>query len=666
MDRDDYLKLINNCSTLVKVINVLKRILSAASGGSFASKKEILNSAAWHLLARCHQKYFIYKSNKNQQILTEHGVNKINLRITTQDGEQLCIDNNPILICHTDKRLVYLLINNAHIKRISPSLMPAHMGVLHTLAALRGGNYPVYLSRSRECVKTHINRCVTCLKVFSVPQKVAEGSPRYVRHLKQSDLLFSVVSVDHLGPCYRSAFLHSRKSVKYWLLYILCVVSGGVSIQQCEDYSHASVVLALYNHSQIVGKAPQILYCDAGSSIAPKMESEIYKSYFGEHKMDVIKVEASHQYLNQSERSIKVFKSIMRSLLLQRDKLHLKNLSYQQVTAVLHCIANIMNSVPLQSAQLSNDTFLSVNHYLKPGWLIHQNNINLDSSRWAELQMSLDILSKEFGAAQQEFVKFMKVSLVAPSRRLLSQHPNLNPFKPGDLCLVFRKDNYGLGKIIRVHPQYCDILSSETKPPKMRHVHCNSLVLIYRRENIDGQSEDNPSCNDQSEDNLPGQVCHPHDQEDDDGINNDQLEAHYPGCAPLIGDDDGQPGHADQDDDGDRLISLKVRNDSYGCKRPHHQNQLQQHQVQNDDDISCPNIKHLRNKALKKHDNFYKIKVLSSRQIKTFHAKQTFDVSKTQQEEHLKNIYPARGNIKTQTWADKNTLLPIIPIFSGL
>ena len=473
LDKDSYNRLISNSRSLIKVLCVIKRILML-----FKSKQCTLKQS-FKILIKSHQNLFTADRVRSLYPVTDHsGLLCVTTRLSSEDGAIMEMCHRPYIVSHHDRRLTFLMIQNAHISTVRLA-MPAHLGPVYTLARLRQGDYAIHLTRAAQETKTFISKCAICLRVKGKPQDVGLGSPRFIKHLRQVDTIFSLCSTDQIGPYLKSPFCGSRKSIKYFILIIACILSGALSAELMEDNSRQSVLCALFLHSQRHTR-PRVLYCDRGSSINPQPGSNLYKHYFGEHPMEVIQCEASHQKLNYAERKIAELKKLLKTSLLARETLHMPNLNYMQIRATLSSVCTLLNSQPIVSP-LIGSVIISPQHLIKPNWLLSDDEADILSSPSAiELQSNLQLIRDQMAAAHQIFTKILKTSLISATRRSLRQHSSANPFQIGDLALSLKSNSYNLCKIIQLFPQHCQVLSAEKNPPVLKNVHCSLLVLIFR------------------------------------------------------------------------------------------------------------------------------------------------------------------------------------------
>ena len=286
-------------------------------------------------------------------------------------------------------------------------------------------------------------------------------------------------------------------SVKYYVLAILCNISKAITFQIMEDNTRASVTLALFTHSCTYRK-PEMVFADRGSSQVPHTDSQEYYQYFGGHKMMTHQYTANHQNLNQVERFIKECKKILRTVLCQRDKVKLPNLTYSQIRGILGAIQDTLNSRPI----FGHETFVCANHLLKPFLLVTDKEEKLIS-----MQVQLDLLRDLVGSAHNLFVSQLKAAFLHDKSRL-QQHKKKYNLQTGDIAIFFRADKYTLVRIIKFGPQYSECEVPGTVPLTLKTIHNSKLVLVYReRNNISANVNETIAHVTRQSDNMTAMLC---------------------------------------------------------------------------------------------------------------------------------------------------------------
>lgn len=471
LDKSRYSKLLLNCSSLRKVINIVILLVCLFRKGAVCGQQE-----AFLILINSHQMHFPGDKNTTlQPYKDKYGMCRARLRLTESDGTVLDMDHHPLIVSHHDHRLVYLLIDHAHRVNIHLS-NSAHLNATLTMARLRQNPFSVHLTRAAVCVRRFLQSCSVCLKYLGEPDKVPLGSPRIIRHLKQYNYVWSLVSLDQLGPYEKSPYKGSRKKIKYYILVLVCCVTGATNAEILEDNTRKSITAALYLHSQRFVR-PDVVICDKSTSVNVQPGSETYKYYFDNHPMQILQLEASHQQLNNVEATIKQIKKVIRTALLTRANVRLPSLSYSSVKCLLESVCFLFNSriIPITH---NEESFLTPLHLFKLDWFSTkgENNLNQMPSVF-QLEQNLNLLRTQLGDAVQIFHRMLKQILISNPKRHLRRNAQSNAFMPGDVCIFLKTSGYKLVRILSVEPQYCQAVTSDQSRIK---IHSSLLVLIHR------------------------------------------------------------------------------------------------------------------------------------------------------------------------------------------
>ena len=510
LEKSQYLKLISNCRSLLKVLGVIRRLIMMFRPGA----EECDMILAWRVLIRSHQRVF---KPHNIKLLTPHidkyGIQRAATRLSLEDALIMNVDREPAIVSHHDSRLVFLLILAAHVSDISLNC-PGHLSASLTLARLRQGDTGVWLTRGKAQVKAFIARCAPCLIIRGQPQQdLVMGSPRYIRYLRQKNIIYGAISADQLGPYQKLCFPGSRKLITYHLLVISCIISGALTVEILEKNDRNSILQALYLHSLKYCR-PHTLVCDASTSIHPRPGSESYKKYFGEWKMTVVQSEASHQLLSNVEPKIKSLKRIIKSALFSRKNLSMPNLSYTGLQTVIATVCNLLNSQPIKST-LDTESVCPAQLLNRDWFLTDGDEDILTSSSALQLQQNIQMIQRELNSAHEMFVKILKAALISCPQRNISQRSAKNIFRQFDICLSLKANSYNLCQILHVKDNYCIVRSSERYPPIIKNVHCTLLVLIFRPPVPPHSSDD-----DSRPPSPPGDPCPPLEQQQHSELSN--------------------------------------------------------------------------------------------------------------------------------------------------
>ena len=474
LDKPEYLQLLENCRSLAKVLNTIKIILCLLRKGLRSSLND-----AFLVLMFSHQRYYTVRHAKSLFARSdEYNILRIQTRLTDADGVKLNLNVAPILVSHEDHLLTTLLIRNAHLVHTTAPFY-GHLGTLHTMARLRSGSMAVHITRVQAEIKQYLKGCSVCQMCHGKPENVNLGSPRFVRHLKETRIIWSLISADQLGPYRRSPYKGARTFTKYWVLVLSDIVTGAVNCELLESNNNYSILMALFLHSQKY-QIPDFFICDRGSSINPRPGSANYKRFFGDHNMEILQIEASHQFLCSAEARIKQVKKVLKTSLHQRESLKIPNLSFSEIKSVLSALCNCFNSIQISSPLIS-ECFLTPNHFLKGGWYLESDPKNILQSPSAKLfNANLGVLHKKMGQAQEMFTKILRENLLACSAKYLRKYPGDNPFEVGDIVISLKANGFFLGEVLSIWPQFCGVLSTEFRPPAHKNIHVKLLILIHR------------------------------------------------------------------------------------------------------------------------------------------------------------------------------------------
>ena len=477
LDRDQYTRLLDNCRSLMKAINVVRLIISIFSVSFSKLQPQDQLNISFFVIAKSHQTYF--KAQKTKQARPAYDcyqIARISTRLSPEDGLALGVHHAPILISHHDKRLVWLLINHAHLAKTGVK-SPIHLGPVFTLSRLRSGHYPVHITRSRQYVEMHISKCVTCRFAHARPATAQLGSPRFIRHLHNNNIVFAICSMDPIGPWTHKTHRGSRTSTKFYLLLLSCLVTKTCNIVIMEGLKREEVIVAFRQHCNQY-RTPAELYVDKGTSINPLPGSDLWNRYFNGETCTVHQLEAGHQQNNFVERSVSVVKRLLRTSFLQREKLHFPDMTFCELSSLLSTVIHLLNSRPVFSTT-SGSQVITPNHLTKTH-LFHQADEDTDSAL-QNLQLNFQNFYSQLKITHSIFVKIVKDAFrsnLGTTQYLGNGQEAI--FLPGDFCLIFRTDKLAVGIVQDPGPQYCTVRTAETNPPALATVHNNKLLLLFR------------------------------------------------------------------------------------------------------------------------------------------------------------------------------------------
>ena len=457
-----YTRLLKNCSSLIKVINVITRLIGLFSTAFKQMSVADQSTISFLVMVKSHQTHF--KAERTKQARPTHdyyNISRISTRMTPEDGSSLGIHHAPVLISHHDVRLVWLLVNHAHLTKTGVK-SPIHLGPVFTLAKLRSGQYPVHITRARVTVEIHIKKCVICRFAHARPTTAQLGSPRFIRHLHNNDIVYAICSMDPLGPWYHRTHRTSKTKTRFYLLLLTCLVTKASNLVILEGLKREEIIIGFRQHCNQY-RTPIELYVDKGTSVNPKPGTELWERYFHGERCTIHQVESSHQQNNFCERTVSIISRLLRTSFLQRDKLHFPNLTFCELNSLLSTVILLLNSRPIFATTSGS-----------------QNPEDADSAM-ANLQMNFHNFYSQLKITHSIFVNIVKNAFRG---NLATTHflgvGKKAVFLTGDFVLIFRTDKIAVGLVMEPGPQYCVVKTAETRPPALANIHCNKLLLLHR------------------------------------------------------------------------------------------------------------------------------------------------------------------------------------------
>ena len=213
-----------------------------------------------------------------------------------------------------------------------------------------------------------ISSCVRCVRTSKAPPKFDPplGAPRFLNLLESSSPIFLGVSFDAIGPM---KFLLKRgargaKTIsKGYALIAICCITKFVSYYLMEDIQKVDIELAISTHCARY-RSPRFILTDNGTSndILDNHQQSIVEVLQKNVSMEILA--ASHQFLNLAESTIKVFKSIVRSIYHGTPASAPLN-TRAELNMIFSHVANILNSRHL-SSQTDDQLVLNANQLVKP------------------------------------------------------------------------------------------------------------------------------------------------------------------------------------------------------------------------------------------------------------------------------------------------------------
>ena len=221
------------------------------------------------------------------------------------------------VISTSDKSLTKRIFENAHVRFITTQealIEQVHSNLTLTMQSAKFGPHAVTTFNMRSIFKTFKAKCPFCLKhdFSSEDGKFVHklSDPRLVSLLCEESPVFHTSSGDIVGPFTVKSFHGSRgKNATYCIngLFLADLCTGLVSVTLMDNCTKTDVYQALRDFASKY-RVPQAVVTDKGPQLAPLTEG--LKLMGIKHEA----MEAGHQFLNFSERSIQTWKGIMGSM----------------------------------------------------------------------------------------------------------------------------------------------------------------------------------------------------------------------------------------------------------------------------------------------------------------------------------------------------------------
>lgn len=472
----NYMSLLLLSNNLSKIVNILTIMLSWVWRLRTRGKKA-LRRYVFSKIMKTHQKFFTLKNLKGvaKQVDT-FGIHRILTRIDSSDQQVVDMTCHPPLVSTDDHRLVYLLLRQAHIRQQS-FIQPLHLGPSFTASNVFTGIFGVYLPNAKSLCQRFVDSCVHCRYFRRKAQQSQLGSPRYLRHIQRNNLVWRSLSFDPLGPFLRKAFPSSRKEISFFICIYYDVIVGGVNFKILDDVKHNSILRSLYDHC-LDYCFPTDIYLDRGSSVNIRQFDVDYHKLFGHHDISVHVCPRESQFLNHSERFVRVTNDLLRSIFHNRGKpKYPRVLTFSEISTVLNVIKNIINnrviltSVPGNSPVTPNTLYKSYDFIL----------LRDDPDEWIQRkQLDLSFVQSAAVDCHELMTTYIR-NLYKTDRNTTLQNKHTNDFQENDVVLVLRTKANFYGKVLKVDGPKCLVLSAETSPPSEIWLHSSTLVLLYRK-----------------------------------------------------------------------------------------------------------------------------------------------------------------------------------------
>ena len=330
-EEEIYMRLVTRFSSLQKLINTVKNVLRLTTRLLHSYNTQYNDRIAFLILAASSQN--IFKIEQCKSWFPQKGDDNIIRAMTRSDGtenENIVLMKSPILISHRDKNLTKLLIRACHIFQEGKFLI--HHSFITTCSRLFTGRYAVIIPQQKRLAKDLISNCTTCISLFQKPKKVHLSSSRAIAAMIKSNPVFNTISLDPVGPYTRKC---GRKAVKFYLIFISCLVTASINIIYAESLSSENIAQAVQTHC-FDYKYPQTIYSDAGTSVNIKRDQKIFDKYFCIN-IETKQVAAGHQVLNFVENRIKSSKNILKTIFANRAFKNLPNMDLQHISNSQKC-----------------------------------------------------------------------------------------------------------------------------------------------------------------------------------------------------------------------------------------------------------------------------------------------------------------------------------------
>ncbi len=273
------------------------------------------------------------------------------------------------------------IVRMAHLNYTATS-NPIHLSIKGTLARVMSGSFGIF-AQNLSTIITQINfGCKSC----NLERGLAFTPPQGDRYVgtNTDPHVFQNLSIDLVGPVNCLPHPNSRKPAKYYLLAVADKNYGGFEIQLIGDASTRAILVGLLNVQNRFNKIKSVS-SDAGSAfinLNPQVistQNEDIRHLFDGVEFYIAK--PSSQWQNYVERSIQIFKKMIRSMFNISKNVSWPTPSLFEAQLLFSYIANLMNEIPysndLENNLLSPNSFIKISNVDSEG----PPCINSNSSR---------------------------------------------------------------------------------------------------------------------------------------------------------------------------------------------------------------------------------------------------------------------------------------------
>ena len=227
------------------------------------------------------------------------------------------------VVSSQDKPLLKRLYEHSHIKRTNGCRMHIPIGL--TLIRSKQGVCCCTAEGLRRIFKAFADRCTLCLKVTADERlgKYAHrlSDPRQTTLLAQQNPIWHTVSLDLIGHFTLCQFRLARgkhSTYKAWGLFFCDLASGLCSIEMMDGSTAEHCTRAITTFSN-KNRIPAKMIVDAGPQLKSLQNNPVFTAATN-MGISVEPVAPYHQFLNFSERQIKVFKGLMMTMKRNLDR----------------------------------------------------------------------------------------------------------------------------------------------------------------------------------------------------------------------------------------------------------------------------------------------------------------------------------------------------------
>ena len=488
LSQEFYTYLFLRFSGLRKLLNVLSVLFSwNPSRRSWSSSH--LDSFSFKALIKSHQKLFGPPKQVKRMMPypNKDGIQIATTRLDSVTGDVMNVNIHTPVLNKNDQSLIKMLIYYHHCQP-SGLFSKIHLGSTLTCAQIRSGPYAVFFPAMKSAVQKFVSSCALCNYTNGKPQNSELSAPRFLKHLKNNDFVFRYLSIDDLGPFVHKPAPSSRSVVKYWILIITDLLLGCCNFEIMETRTRSSVHKALYNHCTAYNKEPFHVYSDGAAWISPDPSSADFKSYF-KTNFRCTQFKAGHQFLNKSERFVRIYKKLLRSALLERERVKMPNVTYTEIRCILNAIKSCINARPVFCSG-TESYVLTPNHFLHPHNFFDEPAVPLPDkdnpesicnllSLTQSLEENLKLLGNSLKLNHGFFSGLLKQMFsLDPSKSQQSKYKFV--FCKNDIVLIILSDSFCRGIVVSPGKQYASVISSKSRNREPENIHNSKMILLYR------------------------------------------------------------------------------------------------------------------------------------------------------------------------------------------